>query len=104
MKICSYPFITITALLSVTVAVLAQPRAQQTRSRDQVLTTTDGRKVVAHFDGRGYSVRLRDGQYKTTNGGAIRVQGGKIVWDAFGAIEKLKHQGAGRIQVIDPLA
>ena len=66
---------------------------------DQALQLTDGTKIDAFFDEKTRSFTavvaqskdaLKDGTYKLTNGGAIRVKGGVIVWDAFGAVEKLK--------------
>src|SRR5687767_4512082 len=66
---------------------------------DQALQLTDGTKIVAVLDENTLRVMavvvqsksvLKDGTYKLTNGGAIRVKDGVIVWDAFGAVEKLK--------------
>ncbi len=70
--------------------------AAATRAGPQVLQLTDGTKVNAIFNqgSRSFSVALKDGTYKLSNGGAIRVQGGKIVWDAFGAIDKLRRGAA----------
>jgi hypothetical protein len=69
---------------------------------DQALQLTDGTKIVAVLDEHTLSFRavaaqsksvLKDGTYKLTNVGAIRVKDGVIVWDAFGAVEKLKREG-----------
>src|SRR5262249_33681763 len=103
MKIRSYHLMAIAALMLVTVAFLCTGMAERRSPRDQVLTTTDGRKILATFDSKGYSVRLSDGEYKLTNGGAIRVKSGRIVWDAFGAIERLKHEKGGAVQIGDTI-
>lgn len=60
---------------------------------NQRLAITGGGTVNAVFDNkaRTFRVNLRDGVYKTDNGGAIRVRNGLIVWDAFGAVERLKR-------------
>ena len=66
------------------------------------LTTREGTKVLQTFDGRHFhalvpsprgNVPLKDGEYKLTNGGAIKVRGGRIVWDAFGVVEKFEKRG-----------
>ena len=80
--------------------------ADAPRSAEQLLTTTDGLRIYQIVDlnnrtaramtdsGRG-RVALPDGDYRLSNGGAIKVRGGVIVWDAFGAIERL-NAGASR--------
>jgi hypothetical protein len=40
-------------------------------------------------DREGRPTPLADGQYRLTNGGAIRVANGRIVWDAFGVVDRL---------------
>ena len=84
------------ALLLIMIAALGSDAATR-RQGNQVLQLTDGTKVNAVFDqqGRGFKVQLKDGTYKLSNGGVVRVQGGRIVWDAFGAIEKLRRGTAG---------
>lgn len=39
----------------------------------------------------GRRIPLADGVYALSNGGAIRVRGGRIVWDAFGVVDKLNR-------------
>ncbi len=75
----------------------------QTSAAPQALQTTDGVAIVAvHDGGRGYQAfaenagrrtALEDGTFRLTNGGEIRVQGGRIVWDAKGAIERMQRNG-----------
>ena len=62
---------------------------------NQSLAITGGGTINAVFDSNAktYRVNLKDGVYKTDNGGAIRVRGGVIVWDAFGAVERLRRSG-----------
>jgi len=62
------------------------------------LATTDGTAITQSFDGKNFHARgvggpIKDGDYKLTNGGAIRVRGGVIVWDAFGVVQKFKRTG-----------
>ena len=75
---------------------------------DQSLQGTDGTRILATFDGKDYkavvvvtgakkAAPLRDGEYPLANGGAIRVKGGKIIWDGFGVIEKVKRDGSVKI-------
>ena len=69
------------------------PTALPTPSlQTQSLALTNGTAFNATFDRSSNSFRtpLADGTYKLNNGGAIRVRGGEIVWDAFGAIDRLK--------------
>ncbi|MBV9993714.1 MAG: hypothetical protein JO127_00745 [Caulobacteraceae bacterium] len=65
--------VTTTAGLAVNVAYEPQTRALY------AFTTARG----------GRPAPLADGTYRLTNGGAIRVQEGRIVWDAFGVVDKL---------------
>jgi hypothetical protein len=60
----------------------------------QSLTLTNGTAFNATFDRGSNSFRtpLADGTYKLNNGGAIRVRGGEIIWDAFGVIDRLNAQ------------
>lgn len=76
--------------------------AQPKKIPDQVLLSKDGIKFVARFEGRRVRALVAkgrstmppaDGVYELTNGGAIKIEGGWIVWDAFGVIERLKDQG-----------
>jgi len=77
------------------------PAALPTPSlQTQSLSLTNGTTFNAVFDRNtsSFKVDLQDGTYKTSNGGAIRVKGGVIVWDAFGVIERLniqKRKGQG---------
>ena len=98
----SIPVIAVAALLGATVMAVHGGLAGGGKPADQVLYTAGGAKVLATFDGQGYKALaskagaqapLADGYYKLSNGGAIRVKAGKIVWDAFGAIERLKSRG-----------
>src|SRR5947207_181689 len=59
-------------------------------SGEHTVTTTDGKTIHVTVKGKQYAADVADGTYKLTNGGAIRVRGGKIVWDAFGAVKRLK--------------
>jgi hypothetical protein len=74
---------------SIAPAALPAPSLQT-----QSLMLTNGSAINAVFDRNtsSFKVDLQDGTYKTTNGGAIRVKGGVIVWDAFGVIERLNIQ------------
>ena len=57
-----------------------------------VLLTTNGIKVHQTGDYHaleyGTNTLLKDGRYKLTNGGEILVNGGRIVWDAFGVVQR----------------
>ena len=57
---------------------------------EHTVTTLRGRTIVVRAEGRVFIANAPDGNYKLTNGGAIRVRGGKVVWDAFGAVNRLK--------------
>ena len=81
-----------------------QPRPYET------LVTTTGSRVTSIYNARdkvfsalvtqnGRQVPMRDGTYRLTNGGAIRVRNGIIVWDAFGvidAVNKGMHPGTDK--------
>ena len=104
------------------VLILVFATAQQSRSaanaefmvrsaNTPVLAAVDGTKIYQIFDRRRRSVLvfsdeahrlpLRDGSYRLRNGGAIRVEHGEIVWDAYGVIAKLR---AGEINAsVDPI-
>src|SRR5262249_19451246 len=56
----------------------------------QSLQTTTGLAIYAVPDGSGYRTSAANGTYRLTNGGAIRVSGGRITWDAFGAISRFR--------------
>ena len=74
-----------------------------THPGDGSVTTTTGIRVEVAFEPEaralnafvqlrdGRHVALADGAYSLTNGGAIRVRGGRIVWDAFGVVDKLQR-------------
>jgi hypothetical protein len=57
---------------------------------EQTVTTKAGKTIQIKVEGKWYTANVADGTYKLTNGGAIRVRGGKLVWDAFGAVNRLK--------------
>jgi hypothetical protein len=78
------------------------PRRPQGYKRpDELLVTTMGVRITAvHIPERrvtaafvmmnGQRTSMPDGSYRLTNGGAIRVSRGIIVWDAFGVAEALQ--------------
>ena len=68
----------------------AHPGQVRSDSGEQTVTTTDGKMIHVKVAGRVYRADVADGTYKLTNGGAIRVRGGKVVWDAFGAVQRRK--------------
>jgi hypothetical protein len=71
------------------------PAALPTPSlQTQSLSLTNGTVFNPTFDRGSNSFRtpLADGTYKLNNGGAIRVRGGEIIWDAFGVIDRLNAQ------------
>jgi hypothetical protein len=72
---------------SIAPAALPAPSLQT-----QSLALTNGTAFNATFDRNSNSFKtpLVDGTYKLNNGGAIRVRGGEIIWDAFGVIDRLK--------------
>jgi hypothetical protein len=61
--------------------------------------THDGQTFETRFDGKNFhavtssGAPLKDGDYKLDNGGAIKVRGGLVVWDAFGAVDVFKKTG-----------
>jgi hypothetical protein len=57
---------------------------------EHTVTTKAGKTINVKVEGKQYTADVADGTYKLTNGGAIRVRGGKVVWDAFGAVKRLK--------------
>lgn len=76
------------------------PPAKRFPMWKQQLKTLQGVDVLAVFEGgqvRAYRVTskgrqpLADGDYKMTNGGAIRVRGGRMIWDQFGAVQKYQR-------------
>lgn len=88
------------AALVVAAGALAKPPAAPKSAKEQVLQTADGKQIVTSIDGRtirarpaGGSGPIADGTYTLTNGGSVRVKGGEVVWDAFGAVEKIKKTG-----------
>jgi hypothetical protein len=71
------------------------PAALPTPSlQTQSLATANGTAFNAVFDRNSstFKAPLADGTHKLNNGGAIRVRGGVIVWDAFGVIDRLNAQ------------
>jgi len=109
-RIRGHWFIVAAAALCVSVVMLYGAPPGQAKPGDQTLKTSDGTQILAKFDGKGYTAfaaktqaPLSDGEYKLSNGGAIRVKGGRVVWDAFGVIEKLKGKGAGKTQTVPAL-
>lgn len=90
------------ALLAVAAVTVVSSGAATRTYPVHTLTTSTGTKVLQTFDGKSFhalvrgprgNVPLKDGEYKLTNGGAIRVKGGRIVWDAFGVVEKFEKRG-----------
>ncbi len=76
--------------------------AQEAKSVTGKLTTTKGTEITYTIQGRtvratvevnGASRPLANGDYGLTNGGAIKVKNGVIIWDAFGALRRLKANG-----------
>jgi len=61
--------------------------------------TRDGQAFETRFDGKNFhavtssGAALKDGDYKLDNGGSIKVRGGLVVWDAFGAVDVFKRTG-----------
>ena len=72
------------------------------KSGDHTVTTTDGKTIQVKVKGRSYTADVADGTYKLTNGGAIRVRRGKVVWDAFGAVKRLRSGRAKPGAFTDP--
>jgi len=96
----------VTAILCGFAGIALSPHAARTASQqwgDEILYLTDGTKIVAVLNEKTRSFMavaakdksaLKAGTYKLTNGGAIVIgEDGVIVWDAFGAVEKLKREG-----------
>lgn len=82
------------------VPVRAAVKYHSGQEGDGSVTTTVGTKIRMSYEPgsrRFYAwvqrgklmVPAADGTYKLTNGGAIRVKAGEIVWDAFGVVEKV---------------
>lgn len=61
--------------------------------REHTVTSKDGKTITLRVEGNVFTTDVPDGTYKLTKGGAIRVRNGRVVWDAFGAANRLK---AGR--------
>jgi hypothetical protein len=78
-----------TAPAGIAPATLPTPSLQT-----QSLSLSNGTAFNTTFDRNTSSFKtpLADGTYKLNNGGAIRVRGGAIVWDAFGVIDRLNVQ------------
>jgi hypothetical protein len=62
----------------------------RSQNGDHTVKTTKGKTIHVGIKGKSYTANVADGTYKLTNGGAIRVRGGKVVWDAFGTVNRLK--------------
>ena len=98
---CGVPLLAASAVIGLaTAAVIADATAAPRSYPVHILTTTAGVKLQQTYDGRTISVRIvgsnarpADGTYNLTNGGAIKVQGGHVVWDAFGVVERAKQRG-----------
>jgi hypothetical protein len=69
---------------------------------EHTVTTKNGKTIQVRVEGKQYTADVADGSYKLTNGGAIRVQAGKIVWDAFGAVKRLKTWRWKPGMIVDP--
>ncbi|MGH2360806.1 MAG: sterol desaturase family protein [bacterium] len=64
-----------------------------------VLAVAEGGKVYAYRLTPKGQQPLKDGDYKLTNGNAIRVRGGRIIWDQSGAVRKYE-QGLAMAPVV----
>jgi hypothetical protein len=71
-------------------------------SGEHTVTTKAGKTINVKVEGKQYTTNVADGTYKLTNGGAIRVRGGKLVWDAFGAVKRLKTGRWKTGMAVDP--
>jgi hypothetical protein len=80
-----------------------QRRQISSKSGEHSVTTTDGTTIHVKVEGKSYTANVADGTYKLTNGGAIRVRGGKVVWDAFGVVKRLKTGRWKSGMSIDPI-
>ena len=89
------------AVLAVTGITIVSGDAAQGTIIVHNLTTTDGTKIITRFDGKdtharipgpGGEVPLRDGDHKLTNGGAIKVVGGRVHSDAFGMVNNFNRR------------
>jgi hypothetical protein len=70
--------------------IVSKVRQNVSTSGEQTVTTKNGKTIQVRVEGKSYTANVADGTYKLTNGGAIRVLSGKIVWDAFGAVKRLQ--------------
>ena len=79
-----------------------QPRPPANASGEHTVTTLGGKKIVITAERTVFTANVPDGTYKLSNGGEIRVKSGRVVWDGFGAVNRLK---AGRWKggYIDPV-
>jgi len=90
-KVSNYLLVTAVALLCAVAGTLyGQARQMPAKQGVQTLTTLRGKKIIVRAEGQVFAANAPDGEYKLTNRGAIRVRGGKVVWDAFGAVQRLK--------------
>jgi len=80
---------------------VAHSRPVSSNSQEHTVTTTEGKTITVKVKRREFTANAPDGTYKLTNGGAIRVRGGKVVWDAFGAVRR--HKTGQWKGVADPL-
>jgi len=64
--------------------------AEQHNGEKQTLQTKNGKTIVVTAEGNVFTTDVPDGTYKLTNNGAVRVRGGKVVWDAFGTVRRLR--------------
>src|SRR5437764_376364 len=96
------PLLVAGAVLTIAGVTAVSSSAAAPKYPVHTLTMTNGTKILQTFDGRTFhalvpgprgNTPLKDGEYKLTNGGAIKVQGGRIVWDAFGVVEKFEKSG-----------
>ena len=107
MKTKNYLMGSVTLLVVVSGMLYGGQRRQPVRKAEQhngekhSVTTNDGKTIVVTAEGKVFKLDVPDGAYQLTNGGAIRVRGGKVVWDAFGAVKRLKA-GRWRGGSIDP--
>ena len=88
----NYLLIASVASLFVLAGVLNGGESQKKPNpRDHTVTTKAGKTVHVTVRGKTYVAELADGTYDLTNGGSIRVKDGVLVWDAFGAVERLRN-------------
>jgi hypothetical protein len=86
----NYLLIGSVVLLFTAAGLLYGARSGEAQNNEQTVTTKKGKTIHIKAEGKVFTTDAANGTYKLTNGGAIRVKGGKVVWDAFGAVNRLK--------------